>query len=253
MSIVRLSDSSLEPDNKVRSVQGINGWADFSNTPTGQYTSGGILYKYVTFAGSGTLNVTKSGIADVLLIGGGGSGGSYSPSAGGGGAGGFNDMPNTPLTKGSYAVVVGGGAGWYGKGGETSLGPWKSTGGGHGNFYNNGSGSGSSGGGGSAVNAWPGSVGQGGGTFMGNNGGNNGSHGGGAGGTPTGKANNWAGTSPTGSYTAGNYTFSRGGDPGNGGGANAAANTGNGGTGSSGDGGTGNGGSGIVIVRVRVA
>ena len=84
--------------------------ADFSNTATGTYTSGGVSYKYVQFNSSGTLNVTRGGLCDVLVVGGGGGGGAAG--GGGGGAGGHLYIENAFLPAGALDVVVGvGGAG----------------------------------------------------------------------------------------------------------------------------------------------
>jgi hypothetical protein len=45
--------------------------AAVSDTPTGDYTSGGITYDYWEFTASGTLNVSTAGLVDVLVVGGG--------------------------------------------------------------------------------------------------------------------------------------------------------------------------------------
>lgn len=82
-------------------------------TPT--YSGGGSSSSFVdegksfsvfTFTGSGTLNVTQRGFADVLIIGGGASGGSAI--SGGGGAGGVYEG-SMYLPVGSYTVTVGAG------------------------------------------------------------------------------------------------------------------------------------------------
>ncbi len=80
-----------------------------------------------TFTSSGTLNVTKAGPAQVLVVGGGGGGGgglSYGGGGGGGGAAVYNS--NINLSAGSITVTVGaGGAGGApgngGNGGSSSL------------------------------------------------------------------------------------------------------------------------------------
>ena len=65
-------------------LSGVAGAADFSNTSTGSYTG----YKYVTFAASGSLVVTRAGFADLIVVGGGGAGGSSAAGAGAGAGGG---------------------------------------------------------------------------------------------------------------------------------------------------------------------
>lgn len=85
------------------------GNADFSNAATGTYTDSGINYKYLTFTASGTLTVTREGMADVFIVGGGGSGGGVSPGNGGGGGGGGILNEQVRLPAGSLTVVVGGG------------------------------------------------------------------------------------------------------------------------------------------------
>ena len=65
-------------------LSGLSGAADFSNTSTGTYTG----YKYVTFAASGSLVVTRAGFVDLVVQAGGGAGGYYA-APGGGGAGGL--------------------------------------------------------------------------------------------------------------------------------------------------------------------
>lgn len=86
--------------------------AVFTNTPTGSYTDG-YDYEYVTFNSSGTLNVTRGGYADILLVGGGGGGAKPLLSGfgllgvGGGGAGGVLYIENAYLPAGSLDVVVG--------------------------------------------------------------------------------------------------------------------------------------------------
>jgi hypothetical protein len=85
------------------------GNANFSNAATGTYTDSGINYKYVTFTGSGTLTVTKSGFADVLVIGGGGGGGADGSAGMGGSAGGYIYVANFYVAAGSITVTVGAG------------------------------------------------------------------------------------------------------------------------------------------------
>ena len=86
------------------------GSADFSNTATGTYSSGGFNYKYVTFNASSTLTVSQAGVADVLVVSGGCGGGC--DRAGGGGGGSVCSYQSIYLPAGSYSVVIGaGGAG----------------------------------------------------------------------------------------------------------------------------------------------
>ena len=91
------------------------GAANFSNTATGTYSSGGVDYKYISFTSSGTLTVTKAGFADILVVGGGGGGGKHH--GGGGGGGGMFFATGFYLPVGSLAVTVGAG----GAGGTTTL------------------------------------------------------------------------------------------------------------------------------------
>ena len=91
-------------------LSGLSGAADFSNTSTGSYAG----YKYVTFAASGSLVVTRAGFADLVVVGGGGGG--ATDSGGGGGAGGVL-MSNVYLPAGTITCTVGaGGAGNAGGG-----------------------------------------------------------------------------------------------------------------------------------------
>ena len=74
------------------------------------YVDSGITYQVNTFTSDGTLNVSSEGVADMLIVGAGGGGGNIN--AGGAGAGGFNEISNAYLSKGSKSVVIGqGGAG----------------------------------------------------------------------------------------------------------------------------------------------
>jgi hypothetical protein len=86
------------------------GTANFTDTATGTYTSGGIDYKYLTFNSSGTITIDTAGLADILVVGGGGGGGSTA--GGGGGAGGHLYATGAYLPVGTLTVTVGaGGAG----------------------------------------------------------------------------------------------------------------------------------------------
>lgn len=101
--------------------------ADFSNTATGS----GSGYKYVRFTANGTLTVTRSGQAEILMCSGGsgyinvsGGGGDLDDQPGGGGDAVFGTFQ---LTAGSIAVTVGGGGAagvypWITPGSASSLG-----------------------------------------------------------------------------------------------------------------------------------
>ena len=54
-------------------LSGLGGWADISDPPTSTYTdSAGEKWNVWTFNADGTLNVSKEGLLDVLILGGGG-------------------------------------------------------------------------------------------------------------------------------------------------------------------------------------
>ena len=93
-----------------RNLSDLNTYANFSNTPTGTYTDG-FDYKYISFTANDTLTVTRSGFADILLVGGGGAGGHWG--GGGGGAGGVLYIESIYLPDGSLDVVVGDGGVGY--------------------------------------------------------------------------------------------------------------------------------------------
>lgn len=79
---------------------------------TGTFSSGGIDYGFIKFpSGSYTFNVTTGAEVDLLVVGGGGAG-IVTPDIGSKGAGGGGVLyaPSTRLYKGTYSVVVGGGA-----------------------------------------------------------------------------------------------------------------------------------------------
>jgi hypothetical protein len=76
------------------------GAADFSNTATGTYSSGGIDYKYITFTGNGSLSVTQEGLADVLAVGPGAT-------TSGNGNGGVVAYASIILPVGIYSVAIG--------------------------------------------------------------------------------------------------------------------------------------------------
>jgi hypothetical protein len=261
------------------------GAANFSNASTGTYSSGGFNYKYVTFTASGTLTVTRSGIATVLIVGGGGSGGKQRGDAndntGGGGAGGVV-RGDFFLPSGSLTITVGAGSAEGRDGNDSLLGSiLAAAGGGLGGApLLSHPGQGGSGGGGAnntgsdGVNrAGKGIANQGnnggtGTTYGGGNGAGGGGGGGGAGGNGTTSVGGNGGTGFSSSITGSSVTYGgggggarRNGSPGSGGaggggaggtsgnGTNGTANTGGGGGGTS-TGVAGTGGSGMVIVRV---
>jgi hypothetical protein len=101
----------------------LSDWADFSNAETGTYTQSGVEYKYIAFTANGTLTVTRSGFADVLVVSGGG-GGSFTTDRGtkSAGGGGGNAVTLNYLPEGSYAVSIGGGGGAASRGGTSAVG-----------------------------------------------------------------------------------------------------------------------------------
>ena len=86
---------------------GLKDSAVISDTPTGNYSSGGVTYDYWEFDSSSSLTVSQAGLADVLVVGGGGGGGRNG--GGGGGAGGYLETANAYLTTGTLTVIVGAG------------------------------------------------------------------------------------------------------------------------------------------------
>lgn len=92
-----------------------NVWNLIGGTITPLSATGGTVttdgsYTVHTFTSSGTLDVTGSGDAEILVVAGGGSGGGgYWSGGGGGGAGGVAYASAYPLTEGSYAIAVGAG------------------------------------------------------------------------------------------------------------------------------------------------
>jgi len=275
---------SLNDDNKGYRYDG-SAWilfsgagpANFTNTATGTYTTGGIQYKFLTFTGSGELIVNQAGFADVLIVGGAGAG-----AFGGGGAGGHLFITNAYLPAGTLAVTVGAGgaaavnpkSGFPGV--ASRLDSYFSPGGGGAAAVSDGAGTnGASGGGGGQYSAAGGagisgignnggaaaasqnSAGGGGGSgAVGSNGaGTNGASGG------IGTANSITNVSVTRAAGGGAGGSSVGGAGGSGiGGAGVESGTSNAGTVNTGSGGGGNyttgrggaGGSGVVIIRVVV-
>ncbi|CAB4184432.1 hypothetical protein UFOVP1482_17 [uncultured Caudovirales phage] len=260
------------------------GAANFSDTATGSYSG----FKYLTFSASGTITVTTAGFADLIVVGGGGGG--SNANGGGGGAGGALVITGAYLPAGTLTVTIGAGgaAGLTNgiSGNPTRIGSYYSPQGGGGAQANDAGQNGASGGGGKnggAGGAGTSGIGSAGGLSPGTagvagSGGGGGATAVGAAGTSAvggiggaGTSTTIAGTTPTGAYVAGSYTFSGGGGGGSvggtagtatdGGGAGSASTTGTNGTankgggGGGGGGGTalgGNGGSGLVIVRVAV-
>lgn len=85
--------------------------AAITDTPTGNYASGGVTYDYWTYNSSGTLNVSTAGFADVLCVGGGGGGGGTlltNVPARGAGAGGYISQ-SIYLPTGNHAITIGAG------------------------------------------------------------------------------------------------------------------------------------------------
>lgn len=202
--------------------------ANFSNTATGTYSSGGIDYKYLTItSGPTNLIVTKSGLASALIIGGGGGGGRELQN---GGAGQMLEYDFLYLLEGTHVVTIGSGgiAGDFagsatGNGTDTSLGSIatasKGFGGGKSGVQFGGGGVGAAG---DLSNFASGRSGAGGAGGFGS-------------GSGTGKASSITGTSIT--YASAGSGF--------------VANTGNGGFGAGGQSNGGPGSTGVVIIRVR--
>jgi hypothetical protein len=94
------------------------GTANFTDTETGTYSSGGKSYKYLTFTSSGTITFDTAGLADVFVLGGGGGG---RTAYGAGGGGGAVEGP-TIVEATTYTVTVGAGgaAGATGSAGTSS-------------------------------------------------------------------------------------------------------------------------------------
>jgi len=257
------------------------GAANFSDTATGSYTG----YKYKTFTASSTITVTTAGFADVVVCGGGGSAGGAL--GGGGGAGGVLKA-SVYFPVGTYTCTVGAGGAGSGQGRPTPSGIYGTDAsfiglnGGSGNTASAADKSGGSGAGGMyAVAPYTAGLGQ---LGQGNNGGvGTSTAGGGGGGSAAvgaaavggaggaggaGTTTSIAGTTPSGSYVAGNYSLGGGGggsgtgsdgSGGAGGGGNGSYNNGVAGTANTGGGGGGSyntnpgaGGSGIIIIRVAV-
>ena len=240
------------------------GAANFTNTATGAFSSGGIDYKYLTLNADGSVTIDQAGFADILVVGGGGGGGTNNGA--GGGAGGHLYVTSAYFAAATHTVTIGDGglgqdtkAGLQGNG--SRIGSFYALGGGAGGAQGTkatgiGLAGGSGGGGtGASVAGGVGMAGQGNPGGVGTNFGGGG--GGGAGGAGATGTTGTGGVGLTNSITGSPVTRAAGGggDVVNGNTtANGAANTGNGGGGKdSGILGTigSTGGSGVVIVRVR--
>lgn len=121
MTLNLVSNSGLAGNKGSKAISAIGaggvGNANFTNTATGTYSSGGINYKYITFAGNGTLTIDEPGLADVLVVaGGGGASGNAYGRRGSGGAGGYKYAEKIFFAVGSHSVVIGGGGGGSGNG-----------------------------------------------------------------------------------------------------------------------------------------
>ena len=86
---------------------GAVGAANFTDTATGTYSSGGINYKFITYAGTGSITIDQAGFADILIVAGGASG--ASGYGAGGGAGAFVNIENAFLSVATHTIVVGAG------------------------------------------------------------------------------------------------------------------------------------------------
>lgn len=86
--------------------------ANFTDTATGTFSSGGTDYKYLVFKSSGTITFDTAGLADFLVVAGGGGGNAQNNTqlaAGAGGAGGVIDRTGFYIEAGTYTVTVGAG------------------------------------------------------------------------------------------------------------------------------------------------
>ena len=225
-------------------------------------------YKVHTFTANGTVNVTKAGMVDILVVGGGGGAG---VNAVGGAGGGGVILQSLKVNEGVYSVIVGAGGYSTANGGDSSIFDVVALGGGHTRANSSGAVGGCGGGGSASTRIDPaggaGTPGQGfdGGRAFGNTdiGSRRGGGGGGAGAPGTNAAYAVAGNGGDGllvtirgveEYFGGGGGAHNGGIGGKGGGGsgnvNGAPNTG-GGCGGYGNG-PGSGGSGIVIIRYLI-
>ena len=114
-------------------LPGLGGWADITATtgsPTKhEYTdANGTDWTAYEFTGDGTLNVSKEGLLDYLIVGGGG-GAPGAPNTGGGGGGGVSSGLRV-FAPGSYQCQVAPGATWTVNAGASSIAGIDSAGGG---------------------------------------------------------------------------------------------------------------------------
>jgi hypothetical protein len=242
------------------------------------YALNGTNYQAHIFTSGGTLNVSRGGTADCLVVGGGGGGARCGNSgSGGGGGGGVIYRENVALGASNITVIIGaGGAGRAGgsgtgtSGGSSAFGALSAAGGGYGGYLAGGGDGGSGGGGAQGYAGGTATTGQ------GNNGGasvnNTGGGGGGAGAVGTsamagvggnGGAGLAFGISGVATYYGGGgggaSAVCGGGGSGGGGSASGFSTGGPGINGTGGGGGAGynsqnggSGGSGIVIVRYAI-
>lgn len=295
-SVVRSSNTELivtRPDimnNGVYSIKLINPGVDSPSSTnsnilqnsmfSGAYAdSGGVItesggYRIHKFTSSSTINFTRTGNVEYLVVAGGGGGGW--DVGGGGGAGGLLNNSLLISSTGSKVVTVGaGGAGAQtnasqNNGSNSAFDSVTSVGGGGGGNWNNNAATsdGASGGSGGGAGGWsqtalPGSgtSGQGydGGSQAGSGTGWTGSGGGGATGAGSNNINNTygyvnGGPGLSSSIGGSSVTYSTGGKGGGDqwtGSANGSSNTGSGGDGAGASIGS-NGGSGIVIIRYQI-
>ena len=221
------------------------GLANFTNTATGTFSSGGVNYKYVTFSSNGSIIVDRGGLATVLLVGGGAGGGTDAGGGGASGGGGAGGMLETDiyLPAGTHSITVGNGGAASQPGGSSSIASYVVVvGGGRGGSEPVPGGTGGSGGGGSDVTAGgvslSSALGYAGGSGAGSGGGGGGGGGAsavGTGGVVFSGGNGGAGRSS--SITGTPVTYA-------GGGGGGAVLGGVAGTGGSGGGGAGTGGAG---------
>jgi len=97
--------------------------ANFTNTATGTYSSGGINYKYKTYIGNGSVTIDAAGECTLLVLGG-GAGGTASQFNG---MGGYTSRGTYQLAVGTHTVTIGAGGAGGGsadtnRGSQTSLG-----------------------------------------------------------------------------------------------------------------------------------
>jgi hypothetical protein len=110
--------SSFKRSGLSRVVQLNPAPANFSNTATGTYSSGGKNYKYVTFDTTGTLTITAPGLIRILTVGGGARGDGVNTGTGGNTFDGYQVITNA-----AYTITIGsGGAAGNTPGGQTSVG-----------------------------------------------------------------------------------------------------------------------------------